>query len=193
MKNHPFEPEFEETDGETSADSLRKALFTKEFTSAYWKIYFYVTKLIPNRHDADDVMQDVAVVLWAKFDHFEPGTSFVKWAQSIAFRESRTFARKKEKRVGYGLDDQVLKQLAQVQSGVSELLELRQLYLDQCIDRLRESDRSFLFACEGRHGSVAKMAKEMKLPAAKLYERLRTLRRKLARCIQKALAEGDLR
>ncbi|QDT65179.1 hypothetical protein [Calycomorphotria hydatis] len=40
----------------------RQALFTQEFATGYWKIYSYVMTLVVNRHDVDDVMQDVAVI-----------------------------------------------------------------------------------------------------------------------------------
>ncbi|QDT67086.1 sigma-70 family RNA polymerase sigma factor [Calycomorphotria hydatis] len=186
----PFETH--DTSGGGAHDSRRKSLFTNEFASSYWQVYAYVLTLVPQGNDADDVMQDVAVVLWEKFDEFEPGTSFGNWARAIAFRVARAFARKKTKSLGYGLDEDVLRQLAQVQSGTSELLELRQAYLNECLDRLSADDRNFVFACESKHGSVAELARQQKKPQRKLYHRLDRIRQRLAACVQHFLAKGDM-
>ena len=50
--------------------------FLRCFTANEAAIRAYVRRLVPLRSDADDVMQEVAVVLWEKFDEFREGGRF---------------------------------------------------------------------------------------------------------------------
>ncbi|QDT65748.1 sigma-70 family RNA polymerase sigma factor [Calycomorphotria hydatis] len=175
----------------TEGDSEKHLLFTSEFASSYWKIYARVLVFVPDRHDADDVMQEISLVLWRKFEDFSPGTSFSKWAGAVALNVARTFVRGKRRSRRVTLDEDVLQGLAQVQSGAQELLELRRLHLESCLDSMSERDRDFLMTCESRHGAVSKLSRELNQPAHRLYERLNRLRRKLTNCIQRSLGAGE--
>ena len=53
--------------------------FLRLFASHEPAIRAYVRRLVPLRADADDVMQDVAVVLWEKFEEFREGGDFRAW------------------------------------------------------------------------------------------------------------------
>ena len=63
------------------------------------QIFSYIYALVPNRYDAEDLLQETSVVICEKFDNFEDGTDFVAWACQIAYwriRYSRQkFARSK--------------------------------------------------------------------------------------------------
>ncbi|HPM80105.1 MAG TPA: sigma factor [Candidatus Anammoximicrobium sp.] len=48
------------------------------------RVYAYIRALVFSGADAEDVLQEVAVVLWRKFDQFEPGTRFDQWAYRVA-------------------------------------------------------------------------------------------------------------
>jgi RNA polymerase sigma-70 factor (ECF subfamily) len=56
------------------------------------KIFAYLYTLVPNRADADDLLQETCLTIYEKFDEFEDGTDFVAWANRIAWwkvRQSR--------------------------------------------------------------------------------------------------------
>jgi RNA polymerase sigma-70 factor (ECF subfamily) len=53
----------------------------------------YVRRLVPTRADADDVMQDVAVVLWEKYGEFRDGGDFRSWAFGVARSQAVSLAR----------------------------------------------------------------------------------------------------
>jgi RNA polymerase sigma-70 factor (ECF subfamily) len=48
------------------------------------RVYAYIRALVFRRADAEDLLQEVAVVLWRKFDQFEPGSRFDQWAYRVA-------------------------------------------------------------------------------------------------------------
>ena len=58
--------------------------FMRLFLSCQPRIFAFIRSLVFSRADADDVLQETALVLWEKFARFEPGTRFDRWAFRIA-------------------------------------------------------------------------------------------------------------
>ena len=58
--------------------------FMRYWTRAQPVVAGYVSSMTPDVHEADDLLQDTAVVLLRKFGEYDPGRSFVAWALGIA-------------------------------------------------------------------------------------------------------------
>ncbi len=48
------------------------------------QILAYIMTYVPNRSDADDILQNTLSILWKKFDRYEPGSDFLAYAVTIA-------------------------------------------------------------------------------------------------------------
>src|SRR5215207_9490543 len=76
----------------------RKRLMTL-MTRHQRQIFSYIYVLVPNRSDAEDLLQETSLVICEKFHEFREGSDFVAWACQIAYwriRYSRQrFARSK--------------------------------------------------------------------------------------------------
>ena len=63
------------------------------------RIFSYIYTLVPDRHSAEDILQETSLVICEKFSDFRTGTDFAAWACQIAWwqvRAARTkFARSK--------------------------------------------------------------------------------------------------
>lgn len=71
--------------------------FSELITSHQSQLYGYIFALVRNWEDAADLFQAVCVVLWRKFDSFDPSTnSFFPWARQTAVFEVRNFLRNKK-------------------------------------------------------------------------------------------------
>lgn len=70
-------------------------LFRQQWVHWQPRIYAYIRTLVFNRSDAEDLLQEVAAVLWRKIDEFEPGTRFDQWAFSVARNKVLNFQKKK--------------------------------------------------------------------------------------------------
>ena len=57
------------------------------WTKAQPFVAAYINSLLPDFHRAEDVLQQVAVVLVRKFDQSDSSQSFLSWALGIARRE----------------------------------------------------------------------------------------------------------
>ena len=56
----------------------------------------FVASLLPDWEGVDDVMQEASLVMWRKFDQFDPvraGSNFVDWAFMIARYEVLMYRR----------------------------------------------------------------------------------------------------
>lgn len=169
----------------------REAEFLRRLAASFRDIYMSILSIVGNQADAEDVLQDVCVTLWQRFDEFEPGTNFRKWACAFAFNMARHHARQQRRHRGQGFSDEALRKLSQVQTGGSELFELRRELLQNCLARLKPRDRQFLMDCYSRRATLAEYAKTEEIPVATVYNRLKRLRMLLIGCVNRALGRGE--
>ena len=60
------------------------------------RIFGYLYTLVPDRHAAEDLLQETSLVICEKFHEFTTGTDFVAWACQIAWwrvRAAQKYAR----------------------------------------------------------------------------------------------------
>lgn len=74
----------------------RHQLFAELVTRHQSELYGYIYAVLRNWEDTDDLYQSVCVVLWSKFELFEPGTSFFAWARQTARFKVAEFLRQKQ-------------------------------------------------------------------------------------------------
>ena len=107
------------------------------------RIYAYIRAAVFNRADVEDILQEVAQVLWGKFDQFEPGTRFDQWAYRVA-RYQVLYYRQKKRRDTLVFDRDLIE--AVTEHVVAEN-QPRGDYIDaleSCLDRLPGDDRDLV-------------------------------------------------
>src|SRR4051794_33514348 len=68
----------------TNPEHEQYGSFLRLYTAHEAAIRAFVRRLVPTRQDADDVMQEVAVVLWGKFGARPAEAPFRAWAFEVA-------------------------------------------------------------------------------------------------------------
>ena len=69
--------------------------FIRNFAAVQPFLYRYICSLLPNFSDADDILQEVAVISWDKYDSFDQSKStFQAWI--LALPEIRFFIQKED-------------------------------------------------------------------------------------------------
>src|SRR6266567_267236 len=86
------------------------------------QIFAYIYTLVPDRHDAEDLLQETSLVICEKFEEFAPGTDFVAWACQIAWWRIR-YSRQKFARSKVVFDDEVLAAVAQTAGEMAHELD----------------------------------------------------------------------
>ena len=170
------------------AASDRHEQFVALLTASHGKLLGYLMSLLGRWHDAEDVLQRASVLMWQKFETFEPGTDFVAWASTIAFYEAKNFQRLSA-RSPLQFDDDLLATLSTERLEDLSQQEHRIAALQRCVAKLEIAERDLLWAACEKHGGVAELAARLNRAPQTLYNKLNHIRRLLALCVQRRLAE----
>src|ERR1700722_3814977 len=121
--------------------------FVEGYLRSQDRIYAYVVSLLPNRADAEDVFQQTSLILWKKWQQFDPNRDFVTWACGIAHYEVRNFLRKHKDKARIYLSEDVLEDVGRVRLELHDVLEARRRALRQCLEKLKQANRELLERC----------------------------------------------
>lgn len=171
----------------------RRAAFARLFAQHDRWLFAYLVSLLGNAAHAEEVFQEVCVVLWREYEKFQFGTDFVRWVSVIAHHQVHRF-RRQQKRVGPQLSDATVDLLADDAVERVDLLESRRDALRGCLDKLPDTDRQLVRCCYGDSRVSFKTAAErLGRPANTVYKALNRIRRALHQCIERTLAVEGLR
>ena len=147
--------------------------------------------LVPDWHDAQDVMQKVSVVLWRKFGTFRPDTNFLIWAMVVAKLEVKDYwKRKKRERLCFS-DDFVDLVAVESESMASEL-DHRRRVLKVCLDRLKARDRELLTLRYYEGASIDAISTAVGRSCEAVYKALGRVRIALVDCVKFRTIAGDV-
>jgi RNA polymerase sigma-70 factor, ECF subfamily len=164
-------------------DSVRHEQFARAFIQHQGSIYGYIVTMLPNRHDAEDVFQQTCLILWQKWDQFDPNRGFLPWACGIARNEIRNFRHHRD-RDQVALSDTLLDALAEARLESQPLLEERRGLLAECMKRLEFVARELLERCYAGREPIPVIARQFRTTPNAVYLRLRRIRRDLMECIE---------
>jgi RNA polymerase sigma-70 factor (ECF subfamily) len=166
----------------------RLARFLRLYTKHQHRILAYIFTLVPNRTDAEDLLQDTSVLLWEKFDQFEPGTDFTAWACRVAFLKVSDY-RRQFVRARLVLSNELVESIAVRAGELAPHLDQRRKALDECLKRLEERDRRMIMARYEPGGSVDRAAKACGRSLQATYKALYRIRKALFDCVSLRVAE----
>lgn len=175
----------------TDMQQSRQHLFLRVYTLHEPAVRAFVRRLVPTRADADDVMQDVSVVLWEKFDSFRQGADFRAWAFGIARYEVLAWLRDKG-RDRLVLDDAVVNHLADETTCVESRLCRQREALETCLQKLNPDQQALLMRAYQPDVQIQEVARTSGRSVTGFYQWLHRLRRLLMDCVRQELgAEGN--
>lgn len=171
-----------------AAESSRAEMFLALHVQNHNRLSAFVHTLVPSWQDAEEVLQDTLVVLWRKFDEFDPGTSFFSWAARVAQYEVLNYRRKNRHRELI-LTDDVLEALASTALEHMDDLDLRRAELENCIKKLDERDRELLRLRYSAGGNIQSAAEALNRTTGHVQRMLRKIRAGLLRCVHLRFSE----
>ncbi|TWT48591.1 sigma-70 family RNA polymerase sigma factor [Botrimarina hoheduenensis] len=175
----------------TDDDESGRAAFARVFAQHDRWLYAYLMTLLGKPAHAEEVFQEVCVVLWREYRKFDLETNFMKWASVVALNQVRKFRRNLRRNEAW-LSEGLLEVLAEEAIDNAGVLETRRHALHDCVSRLAADDREVVRACYGDSRTTIKEAAErLGRPANSLYKAMARIRRALHDCITRRLrAEG---
>jgi len=151
------------------------------------RVFGYIHTLVPQRADAEDILQETSLVIVEKFHEFKPGTDFVAWACQIAWWRVRA-ARQKFARSKVVFDDDVLDAVAHTASTMQAEVSERHEALSRCLQRLHPRDRELLLTRYEPGARVEEAAERSGRSLEAAYKALARLRKLLFDCVTNHLA-----
>ena len=157
--------------------------FVSCFTRHEQDLRRFIRSLLPTWTDTDEVVQQTAIVIWRKFDQYDPETNFMKWACVIARFEALAY-RRKMARDRHVFREEVLELMAE--EAIEELDTRRTEFevLESCLRELPEKQRQFLILAYSPGIKIKELAEEAGSSAAAFYMRLKRLRKQLMECVE---------
>ena len=146
------------------------------------RIFSYLYTLLPDRHAAEDLLQETCMVICEKFHEFQPGTDFAAWACQIAYWEVRA-ARQKYARSKVIFDETVLEAVAQTAAEMAPELSERHEALQKCLAKLHPRDRELVLTRYEPGGGVEAAAQRTGRTVVAAYKALTRIRKLLQDCV----------
>lgn len=153
------------------------------------RIFGYIYTLVPDRHDAEDLLQETSLVICEKFGEFRIGTDFVAWACQIAWWRVRA-SRQKFARSKVVFDDSILESVAQTAAELAPEMSVRHEALANCLKKLHPRDRELLITRYEPGNGVGEAARHTGRSMDAAYKALTRLRKLLFDCVNHQLAQA---
>jgi RNA polymerase sigma-70 factor, ECF subfamily len=146
------------------------------------RIFSYIYTLVPDRHNAEDILQETSLVICEKFAEFEHGTDFVAWACQIAYWEVRR-ARQKFARAKVIFDQDIVDAIAETAGTMTDEVTHRHEALAHCLRKLHPRDRELVLTRYEPGCGVEEAAQRSGRTLEAAYKALGRIRKLLLDCV----------
>lgn len=156
------------------------------------RIYRFIMSLVPVADEASEILQEVSMTLWRRWEEFDPERGdFMPWALAVARNHVRNHVRKNVRRDQHVVfDGDLVDKLAETRIENAEVFDQQREALDLCLERLSPSHRALVHAFYSRNTSARQLAISYGLSKSSLFRILRQIRDALFDCISLRLSRG---
>ncbi|MEM7600520.1 MAG: sigma-70 family RNA polymerase sigma factor [Verrucomicrobiota bacterium] len=151
----------------------------------------FVRSLLFSQEEMREVMQEIGVVLWKKFDEEMDSVAFRRWAFGVAKMEVLAYRRDRA-RDRHCFGDDALELLAKMAIEEADELNVERQALEACLKKLRADQRELVQTAYAPGIRIDELAEQLGKTAMALYKKLHRIRLTLVRCTQRELARGEL-
>lgn len=165
--------------------------FLRLFSQHSRRVSDFISTLVINPADADEVFQNTCVVLWNKFSSYDPdhGT-FYAWACKIAYLEILTIRRKSRRMQTFS--EEALDLLATEVQGRAEEISARQMALEHCLKKLKSEDRELIAQRYYHQRKPKEISKQRTGSVHVVYRALARIHLALRNCVSRSLARENI-
>ncbi|MBG88263.1 MAG: RNA polymerase subunit sigma-70 [Verrucomicrobiales bacterium] len=169
-------------------ESQQYETFVELFARYEGDLRAFVRSLLPTWYDADEVVQQVALVAWRKFDQFDPSTSFIKWACVIARFEALGY-RRKLARDRLVFREDLMAKLAEEAAEETEERKSENAALEGCLKKLPAAQRELVTMAYTPGTTTKELANRAGVKPGSFYMRLNRIRKVLLDCVETTMAQ----
>ncbi len=175
----------------TPAENAKHDQFLRLYVTHEEALFAFVRTLVPSREDSREVMQEVAVVLWQRFDDLDDRVNFRPWAFGVARFKALALMRDRQ-RDRLVFDADVLELLADEVLEHADAYEAERRALESCVAKLDIAQRKLLDAAYAPDVRIDVLAAAAGRSPMSFYKALHRIRLALMECTQRMLAQEGL-
>jgi RNA polymerase sigma-70 factor, ECF subfamily len=160
--------------------------FAELYAGCHMELLRYVLTLLPDRHLAEDVVQETARLLWRKFDQYDRARPFLPWARQFAHFEvlkARSTLAVRER----CFSDELIQRLAEERVAHEDTLARQREALTGCVEKLDAESRGLLARRYASEVTLREFALEQRKSMNALYLSLHRIRLRLVECVNRTL------
>jgi RNA polymerase sigma-70 factor (ECF subfamily) len=165
----------------------RHAQFLRHYAESEMALHTFVRSLVPTRQMASEVMQDVILVLWEKF---EVAADFQGWAfgvaRNVVMRYLRNLSRDR-----HVFDDDLVYKLADDAVALVPVHNGHREALESCLDKLPAAQRELVLTAYTKGTRMDELATRRGQTPMALYKLLHRIRQALLECVERTLAKEE--
>lgn len=152
------------------------------------RIHTYVLYQVPNRNDAEDILQDTIVVMLDKFSEFKEGGNFLAWGIAIARYKIMTFRRKNS---GSKLifDDSIMDLIEEESTPILDSSIDEAEALKSCIKKLSDHHRKYLRLRYEKSLTYREIGRQIAISMQAVYKTMTRIHVLLFNCVRLKLGE----
>ena len=175
----------------TESDRAQHDHFLRLFMEQEEALRVFVRSLLFTHDEVREVMQEVAVVLWRKFEPAMEAREFARWAFGVARMQALAF-RRDCARDRHVFGDDVFELLAQAVTEHADGLEAERRALDVCLQKLPQKQRLLVEEAYAAGVKIDQLASRLGRSAMALYKTLHRIRLTLMDCTRRVLVSEEL-
>ena len=158
-------------------------------TKSQRRIYAFILTLIPNRAEAEDILQETNLILCRKAAEYDPDRHFLAWAFKIA--RFQTMAHMKTRsRSPLVFQEDLMEKLSDDAENLDGFGSLQRA-LAQCMEKLTKRNRELIRIRYEQGMSLEESAKELGKPKGTVSMALYRIRIALWRCVERTMKEME--
>lgn len=161
--------------------------FVQEWTKAQPVVSSYLYSMLGDFEAAEDLLQEVAVALWAKFATYDAARPFAAWALGAARLEVLR-RRRKLARSFLVFQDDLVESLAETHAELAPELDARSGALRKCLSKVEGRAKELLRLRYEEGLKPAVVAERLGMEAGAARTALSRVRDLLEDCVRQALA-----
>jgi len=165
--------------------------FVKQLMEHRSMLHSFAYALLRDAHLTEDILQEVAVVLWSKYSEFTPGTDFGAWARSVAYREILA-ARRSEARAHRYMDDSCAQEILAAYQRREETVDsaTHRQALQRCMSQLNPDLRDIMRCRYALSMSSREIAHKFSRTSQAVDAIVYRIKRLLSDCIRTRVTAG---
>ncbi len=178
------------TDKNPDSSTERGQRFMRLYVSIQSRLFGFVLSLVPRHSDADDIVQEVASIMWTKFDEFETNTDFAAWAFCIARYQVLTYRKRNNTKLRR-FSSKSMELIQEMADSSDKVEDRRKNALGECVNNLNSRDMEILKYRYENGLTLRKVAEHFNQNTKTLYSALHRIHIALLHCVQRKMIQED--